>query len=117
MKVRRCQGGRRIPERQSHADRRARPTLSMVPPPSDDRRAGAPMFRSTLFLAAACVAALAGPAVLVAGSAGQAPPSLAPYLPTPQEVVDRMLQMAAVTKTDVVYDLGSGDGRLVITAA
>jgi SAM-dependent methyltransferase len=74
------------------------------------------MFRSPL-LAAACVAALAGPAVLVAGPAGQAPPSLAPYLPTPQEVVDRMLQMAAVTKADVVYDLGSGDGRLVITAA
>jgi ribosomal protein L11 methylase PrmA len=36
---------------------------------------------------------------------------------TPQEVVDRMLQMAAVAKDDVVYDLGSGDGRLVITAA
>ena len=36
---------------------------------------------------------------------------------TPQEVVDRMLQMAEVTKADVVYDLGSGDGRLVITAA
>ena len=47
----------------------------------------------------------------------QAPPSLAPHSATPQEVVDRMLQMAAVTKQDVVYDLGSGDGRLVITAA
>lgn len=75
------------------------------------------MPRSSLFLAAACVAALAGSAVLVAGPSGQAPPSLAPYLPTPQEVVDRMLQMAEVTKADVVYDLGSGDGRLVITAA
>ena len=75
------------------------------------------MPRSPLFLAAACVAVLAGSAVLAARPAAQAPPSLAPYLPTPQEVVDRMLQMAAVTKADVVYDLGSGDGRLVITAA
>jgi SAM-dependent methyltransferase len=43
--------------------------------------------------------------------------SLAPYVPTPQEVVDRMLALAKVTKTDVVYDLGCGDGRIVITAA
>ena len=42
---------------------------------------------------------------------------LAPFVPTPQEVVDRMLQMADVKKGDVVYDLGCGDGRLVITAA
>ena len=75
------------------------------------------MPRSPLVLAAACVAALGGAALLVARPAAQGPPSLAPYLPTPQEVVDRMLQMAEVTKTDVVYDLGSGDGRLVITAA
>lgn len=51
----------------------------------------------------------------------QAPPlgaqSLAPYVPTPQDVVERMLELAAVTKDDVVYDLGCGDGRLVITAA
>ena len=40
-----------------------------------------------------------------------------PYVPTPQAVVDKMLEMAAVTKDDVVYDLGSGDGRIVITAA
>ncbi len=44
-------------------------------------------------------------------------PHLAPYVPTPQEVVDRMLQLAGVTKTDVVYDLGCGDGRIPITAA
>ena len=43
--------------------------------------------------------------------------SLAPYVPTPQEVVDRMLQLAEVTADDVVYDLGSGDGRIPITAA
>jgi trans-aconitate methyltransferase len=39
------------------------------------------------------------------------------YVPTPQPVVDAMLALASVKKTDVVYDLGSGDGRIVITAA
>ena len=39
------------------------------------------------------------------------------YVPTPQEVVDAMLAMANVTAKDVVYDLGSGDGRIPITAA
>jgi SAM-dependent methyltransferase len=70
--------------------------------------------------------AIAGSALLatqlsVAGQ--QAPakrpdaPQLAPYVPTPQEVVDRMLQLAGVGKGDVVYDLGCGDGRIPITAA
>ena len=40
-----------------------------------------------------------------------------PYVPTPQYIVDRMLQMASVSGTDYVIDLGSGDGRIVITAA
>jgi precorrin-6B methylase 2 len=39
------------------------------------------------------------------------------WVPTPQAVVDKMLDMAKVTKNDVVMDLGSGDGRTVITAA
>jgi len=39
------------------------------------------------------------------------------YVPTPQEVVDGMLKLAKVGKNDVVYDLGCGDGRIVITAA
>ena len=39
------------------------------------------------------------------------------YVPTPQEVVDAMLRLAKVTKDDIVYDLGSGDGRIPITAA
>ena len=39
------------------------------------------------------------------------------YVPTPQEVVDKMLQMAKVTKDDLLYDLGCGDGRIVVTAA
>ncbi len=40
-----------------------------------------------------------------------------PFVPTPTEVVDAMLSVARVTKTDVIYDLGSGDGRIVIAAA
>lgn len=40
-----------------------------------------------------------------------------PYVPTPEPVVDRMLEMADVGPDDVVYDLGSGDGRIVIRAA
>ncbi len=39
------------------------------------------------------------------------------YVPTPEEVVDAMLQVAKVTKNDVVYDLGTGDGRIPVTAA
>jgi SAM-dependent methyltransferase len=39
------------------------------------------------------------------------------YFPTPQDVVEKMLEVAKVKKTDLVYDLGSGDGRIVITAA
>jgi hypothetical protein len=40
-----------------------------------------------------------------------------PYVPTPQEVVERMLQIAKVTSRDYLIDLGSGDGRIVVTAA
>jgi SAM-dependent methyltransferase len=40
----------------------------------------------------------------------------APYVPTPQPVVDTMLRIASVGANDIVYDLGSGDGRLVISA-
>jgi protein-L-isoaspartate O-methyltransferase len=72
-----------------------------------------------------CVA-LAGAAWLLSGAAPtslvatQSPASHPPdviYVPTPQSVVEGMLNMADVKKTDVVYDLGSGDGRIVITAA
>ena len=39
------------------------------------------------------------------------------FVPTPDEIVSTMLKMAGVTKKDTVYDLGCGDGRIVITAA
>jgi protein-L-isoaspartate O-methyltransferase len=42
---------------------------------------------------------------------------LAPYYPTPETVVDRMLQLAAVKPGEKMFDLGSGDGRIVIMAA
>jgi SAM-dependent methyltransferase len=42
---------------------------------------------------------------------------LAPYIATPEDVVNRMLELAHVTQDDVVYDLGCGDGRIPIAAA
>jgi SAM-dependent methyltransferase len=39
------------------------------------------------------------------------------FVPTPQDVVEKMLELANVTKEDLVYDLGCGDGRIVVTAA
>src|SRR5260370_332833 len=49
-------------------------------------------------------------------SAAQIPLDV-PYLPTPEVVVTEMLRFADITKTDFVYDLGCGDGRVVISAA
>ena len=57
---------------------------------------------------------------LVAGVALAQEPRLppeVPFVPTPDDVVTKMLDMANVTKKDTVYDLGSGDGRIVIAAA
>src|SRR5688500_5567205 len=75
-----------------------------------------PMRLRTLVLSFAVVAALVAPS-----SAQQAPaPLRSPdviFVPTPQEVVDAMLKMAKVGPNDVIYDLGSGDGRIPITAA
>ena len=57
----------------------------------------------------------------VAPAVAQAPAQLRTpdviFVPTPQAVVDAMLKLAKVTKNDVIYDLGSGDGRIPITAA
>jgi cyclopropane fatty-acyl-phospholipid synthase-like methyltransferase len=74
-------------------------------------------FRS-LTLCTALVAALAAPAA--AQTTATQPQLRTPdviFVPTPQEVVDAMLEVAKVTKNDVVYDLGSGDGRIPVTAA
>src|SRR5205807_4036866 len=63
------------------------------------------------------ILAIVGWLILVPHSGGQGTqkPKVG-YWPTPQEVVDKMLEMAKVTKNDVVYDLGCGDGRIVVTA-
>jgi len=52
----------------------------------------------------------------LSGPQGPAP-DLGAFVPTPIEVVEQMLELAEVTKDDVVYDLGSGDGHIVILAA
>ena len=55
-----------------------------------------------------------------AQAAAQEAPTRRPdviFVPTPEEVVEAMLQVANVTKNDIVYDLGSGDGRIPVTAA
>ena len=65
--------------------------------------------------AGAAALVLAGPAL---GQRASSPPSLdVPYVPTPQEVVDRMLQLVQPTAEDFVMDLGCGDGRMLVTAA
>ncbi|HEV7221717.1 MAG TPA: methyltransferase domain-containing protein [Pirellulales bacterium] len=51
------------------------------------------------------------------GTALPRPVVNAPYIPTPDEVVERMLELAEVGPDDVVYDLGCGDGRIVVAAA
>ena len=47
----------------------------------------------------------------------RAPKKLAPFVPSPESVVERMLKLAEVKPGDIVYDLGSGDGRVLIMAA
>ena len=77
------------------------------------------------FLAGLAVAGAAGAAhaldparALLAQAAATQPRSPdVIFVPTPNDVVDKMLEMARVTAKDVVYDLGCGDGRIVITAA
>ncbi len=57
------------------------------------------------------------PAISGAQQAGKLREPDVIFVPTPQEVVDAMLKLAEVHKGDVVYDLGCGDGRTVVTAA
>jgi SAM-dependent methyltransferase len=62
-------------------------------------------------------AALAGAAAGALPQIAQAQFFDAPFVPTPQVIVDEMLRLANVGTDDIVYDLGSGDGRIPITAA
>ena len=67
-------------------------------------------------LAAAQPAGLPSPPAPAAAPAPARTPDVI-YVPTPEDVVEAMLNVAKVTKDDVVYDLGCGDGRIVVTAA
>jgi hypothetical protein len=75
----------------------------------------------SLFLAVTGLEAIDRVSVILSPRAAQAQDleskKIVPFVPTPQEVVDKMIELAGVKKGDVVYDLGSGDGRIVITAA
>ena len=68
---------------------------------------------------AAPAAASAGPPGMAGATAGGNKPAVVfvEFVVTPQDVVERMLETAQVTSNDVVYDLGCGDGRIVVTAA
>ena len=71
-------------------------------------------------LVAACLLTLAAvrmPVLAASAASVLVKQSLASYVPTPEDVVERMLRLAKTTKDDVVFDLGSGDGRIPIAAA
>lgn len=63
-----------------------------------------------------CFNLAAQPAATVDSSSSTKEPDVI-YVPTPQRAVDRMLEMAEIKKGDLLYDLGCGDGRIVVTAA
>lgn len=64
-----------------------------------------------------CLAAALAACALASGAAAQDVNAPAPFITTPDEVVERMLALAGTGSEDFVIDLGSGDGRIVITAA
>ena len=72
--------------------------------------------KTFIALAAALVLAVPGPVLAQAKKKPSRGPDVI-FVPTPQEVVEDMLRLANVRKGDVLYDLGSGDGRIAITAA
>jgi tRNA G37 N-methylase Trm5 len=72
--------------------------------------------RSLVLVATIAVASIPGAAVVVAQDAPARRPDVI-YVPTPEAVVEAMLQVANVGKNDIVYDLGCGDGRIPVTAA
>jgi SAM-dependent methyltransferase len=84
-------------------------------------------FRRTAIICTVSALALGSPFTLIGPAAADQAAPFTPsvgqagkdvvWVPTPQALVDRMLEMAEVTKDDYVIDLGSGDGRTVITAA
>jgi tRNA G37 N-methylase Trm5 len=72
--------------------------------------------RSFVMVATMVVASIPASAVVTAQEAPARRPDVI-YVPTPEAVVEAMLQVANVGKDDIVYDLGCGDGRIPVTAA
>ncbi len=72
--------------------------------------------RSLALVATLVVAGLPSASAVLAQEAPARRPDVI-YVPTPEAVVEAMLQVANVTKNDIVYDLGCGDGRIPVTAA
>lgn len=74
----------------------------------------------TVLATAVMVLVMVAAGAAIDGAAARQTPQRTPdihYVPTPPDVVEAMLTLARITAPDVVYDLGSGDGRIVITAA
>jgi SAM-dependent methyltransferase len=69
------------------------------------------------FLILLATLVLLAPAAPAQAQYGELTKNLAPYVPTPQPVVERMLEAAEVRENELVFDLGSGDGRVLVTAA
>ncbi len=83
-------------------------------PITDPRRLGCQlMVKLAVLAAAALLTGLAAPSPSLTPTHQK----LAPFIPTPEDVVDRMLALAKVNRDDLVYDLGCGDGRIPIAAA
>jgi SAM-dependent methyltransferase len=75
------------------------------------------MQTSKRLAACSCLAALFFASFAVAQTAPPKRPLDVPYLPTTEQAVEAMLKLADVKSSDVVYDLGCGDGRIVVAAA
>src|SRR5690348_5440140 len=83
-------------------------------------RAAVALFWAVIVVAQFSGSNFAGPFSIVLANAQDSSfqsKKIVPFVPSPQEVVDKMIELAGVKQGDVVYDLGSGDGRIVIAAA
>src|SRR5919108_1421515 len=84
---------------------------------SHRRRQGEPMHRRLITPLTVALTLLVAVAGAQSPTTTEKKPLDVPYVPTHESLVDEMLSMARVGANDVLYDLGSGDGRIVITAA
>jgi SAM-dependent methyltransferase len=98
--------------------RTPRTLLAVRPPPERRYNARVIRYHAPIVLAAVLTAVIPDTAAPARQGLGPgAERNLAPFVASPMDVVDRMLTLAKVGPDDVVYDLGCGDGRIVIAAA